>query len=292
MNRHLAPLFSLFVMLALLAACSSDPVQPVPPGPTPTPSPIVPAPTPTPTPTPTPGDTISGTVSGPGDVSSTVVYAFLNGQSLTSQSFTDASGTYTLTGLSTGSYQIVAWKDVNANQDPDNGDYLGIYAQGGAVSPPATGIDIAMEVISEGPSPTPDPNPTPTPTPTPGTGISGTVTALPGSDIAGTLVGACPVIGQDADCQNIAARVEIVQSGPSAPYTLDVPAGQYAIVAAQDSNLDGSYTIVGAYSTFVTPPASGIDFQIEVTTPSSFDSSGISIDVSGLNFSEFQGLLE
>ena len=49
------------------------------------------------------------------------------------------SAPYTLRNLAPGTYLVAAWKDVNGNEEVDQGDYLGIYAdaQGNyLVSPP------------------------------------------------------------------------------------------------------------------------------------------------------------
>jgi serine protease len=60
------------------------------------------------------------------------------------------SAPYTLRNLSPGTYLVAAWKDVNGNEEVDDGDYLGVYtdAQGNElVQPPKTGVDFSVEVI-------------------------------------------------------------------------------------------------------------------------------------------------
>ncbi len=287
MNRRIYLFFSVLALL-LLMACSSDPVTPTP---NPTPSPVIP-------PTPN-GNTISGTVTGPGDVSNTLVIAAV-GETPASQAFADASGNYTLADLAPGSYQIIAVKDID-NNGLTNGDYIGAYPSFEAptpVTPPASGINITMQVYNDGSAP-PEPVDPVDPTPTPGTGISGTVTALPGTDIAGTLVGACPVVGDSPDCTNPASIIEIAQAGPSAPYTLDVSAGLYAVAAYQSADGGSTYTVVGIYENsqnlvYVSPPASDINFQIEIAAgATSLDVSGVDkLNSSKLNLDKLQDLLE
>ena len=142
------------------------------------------------------------------------------------------------------------------------------------------------------------PTPTPTPTPTPGAGISGIVTALPGSDIAGTTVGACPVVDSEPDCTNPSATIEITQSGSSAPYSLDVSAGLYAIAAYQTTD-GNTFTVVGIYESsqnlvLVSPPASDINFQIEATASSaSLNLSGMDkLNMGKFNLNDLRNLLQ
>lgn len=60
------------------------------------------------------------------------------------------SAPYTLRNLSPGTYLVAAWKDVNENEDVDEGDYLGVYvdAQGNyLVRPPRSGVDFSLEAL-------------------------------------------------------------------------------------------------------------------------------------------------
>ena len=62
----------------------------------------------------------------------------------------------------------------------------------------------------------------------------------------------------------------IEQAGASASYTIaDVPSGDYAVAAVQDTNGDGQVgegDLVGVYTTVVTPPATGIDITLAPAT--------------------------
>ncbi len=133
---------------------------------------------------------------------------------------------------------------------------------------------------SDSPEPVPTPEPIvepidPTPVPPPpvgGNSISGNVIAPAGGDISGTEIGACPIVGDAPDCTNVISVV-IAQPGPSAPYNLDVAAGQpYVVFAFKDVNSsgardDGDY--FGAYPSAeaaeaITAPASSINVTMQV----------------------------
>ena len=95
-------------------------------------------------------DGIAGTLTAPAgsDISGTIVGACVGESCITATA--DASGNYSITGLTPGQYQIIAWKDVNQSQQIDAGDYVGFYTQDGQtpapVSPPASGINITLVV--------------------------------------------------------------------------------------------------------------------------------------------------
>jgi serine protease len=60
------------------------------------------------------------------------------------------SAPYTLRNLAPGTYLVAAWKDVNGNDEVDEGDYLGFYAdaQGNyLVSPPRSQVDFTMDLF-------------------------------------------------------------------------------------------------------------------------------------------------
>lgn len=61
------------------------------------------------------------------------------------------SAPYALRGLEDGTYLVVAWKDVNENEEVDDPDYLGVYVdpQGNyLVRPPRSGVDVSLEVMA------------------------------------------------------------------------------------------------------------------------------------------------
>jgi hypothetical protein len=114
--------------------------------------------------------------------------------------------------------------------------------------------------------------PTPTPTPTPGDStISGTVSSAGGEDVIGTTVVACT-----PDLSACDYGIAIEQAGASASYTIPVPSGDYAVLAAQDTNGDGEllnegdllgvYTTDGTNPAVVTAPATGIDITMAPIT--------------------------
>lgn len=110
--------------------------------------------------------TISGTVTAPpgGDVTGSEVVACAEsdiGDGSCEQPFfaqVGSTGAYTLTGLQTTPYFVLARKDVDGSGLPlVNGDYLGAYPNATAptaVAPPAANINITLEVISDGGTPT------------------------------------------------------------------------------------------------------------------------------------------
>ena len=292
----LVHLLLLSLLLLVLAGCGNNAPVPPPPEPGPTPGPVdpgpipsptpgpipgptpgpVPGPTPGPTPPPPSGDGISGTLfaASGGDVAGTLVGACVvvnqsadcNAPSTitTTISASGTSAPYTLAAPA-GDYIVVAGQDVNGD---GTFDYEGGYGYDPAsdsyqiVTPPAQGIDITLQAVGGT-----DPGPTP---PT-GEGISGTIFAPSGGDVAGTLVGACLVVNQTADCSAPSTvTTTISTSGSSAPYTLAAPAGDYLVIAQQDVDGDGALDYEGGYGydpasdayQIVTPPAQGIDITL------------------------------
>lgn len=124
------------------------------------------------------------------------------------------------------------------------------------------------------PTPAPNPTPTPSPTPTPGGGsVSGTVTAPAGTDLAGAVVGACPVVGNTPDCSSNAANGVVLNAGSSVPYTITgLTAAQYVVFAAQDADGDdepelfGFYTTDGTSPAVVTPPATNVNITLAASS--------------------------
>ena len=296
MNRRFYVLFSLLALL-LLAACSSGPeTAPI------TQPPVTPPTTP---PTQPGGNTISGTVTGPGDISNTQVVGCFSGDCGSAQSVvavTDVSGNYTLANVTPGSYAVAAIKDVNNSGALDNGDYFGFYTldnqNAATVTPPATGINITMQVYDDGTGGGTPPDTPPTTPPGGGSGISGTVSSASG-DVANTAVLACPFTSSEPDCQSALSAV-ISQSGPSAAYSIDnTSTGQYAVIAVQDIEGDGNIDYIGFYSqdgqnfTPVTPPASSVDIQLVPYSGASVNVAGLGeVEMNALALDEFQGLLE
>jgi serine protease len=59
-------------------------------------------------------------------------------------------GTYSVTGLQSGYYILLAWKDVDGDREVSYNDYLGIYTDSNGniqlVTPGRSGVNITMEV--------------------------------------------------------------------------------------------------------------------------------------------------
>jgi uncharacterized protein (DUF2141 family) len=122
-------------------------------------------PTPPPAP-PTSNRYIRGTITAPGggDLRGTEVMVcfVVNGQCDVNSANTRSqvlqvmgpSASYGFDKLVAGQYLVAAVKDVNANNEFDDGDYSGVYTNGGTVAlgvaPPAQGISITLQVKAPG----------------------------------------------------------------------------------------------------------------------------------------------
>lgn len=115
------------------------------------------------------------------------------------------------------------------------------------------------------PSPTPSPVPTPTPTPTPGANAISSTVSSP-VDVVGTLVAACFSESCDPATDGNSSGTQVTTNGSSAPYSVAVNAGQYVMIAIQDTNGSGAFDTedyIGSYPSIeapaaVTAPTSGI----------------------------------
>jgi hypothetical protein len=107
------------------------------------------------------GSSISGMVTAPagGDVAGTeVVACFVNEPGCARLSVeietSGTTGSYKIDNLPNGSYGVIALKDANDDGDSsDAGDYYGSYAdasgQAVLVTPPASGIDIQLLLLTD-----------------------------------------------------------------------------------------------------------------------------------------------
>lgn len=283
MKRFAVPL----VLMLVLAGCGNDsPINPPtnpPTGPDVPTNPGGPTFPGLPTVPGTPVETsISGTVTAPpgGDITNTYVFACAQSdtQCASVQStIVDTVGAYSFGGLQTEPYAIFAFNDIDASNSLSSGDYFGIHSADGTnpafVTPPASAINITLQV--EGGSTPPPVVPDP---PDIGTGdsISGTVSAPEGATAAGaTRVLACYLADPDdpeARCDESLSMLTELPPGSSFPYTVSgLTAGQYLVIAAADSDGNGSFMdaddFFGAYPSLesaqvVSPPATGIDIQM------------------------------
>ena len=146
--RRLLPLLTCGGLALALTACPEEP------------------PTPTPAPPASPSRYIRGTITAPlgGDLRGTEVVAcfVVNGQCELNSANTRAqvlqlmgpSVSYGFDNLAAGQYLVAAAKDINANNEFDDGDYSGMYTNGGTaalgVTPPAQGISLTLQVKGSG----------------------------------------------------------------------------------------------------------------------------------------------
>jgi hypothetical protein len=112
-----------------------------------------------------------------------------------------SSAKYQLTGLAADEFVMLAWRDLNSNNDLDAGDEVGVYQKSGKatqVKAPAQNIDIRLvqfngdleailQQADEAPAQAPDQPSTPS-TSSSGLALSGTVKALSGSSLDDAIV--------------------------------------------------------------------------------------------------------
>lgn len=275
-------------LLLVLAGCGNN--SPIDPPTTPPTNPPVNPPTTPGIPTlpglptnPSPDSSISGTVTAPagGEIIDTLVVACAQSDTecaSAASTTVDAAGAYNFTDLQTEPYAVVAVRDVDASGTLTNGDYVGFYSTDGAnpapVTPPASGINITMQVYSDGSTPT-DPV---DPGPIEGGSISGAVLYPPpsgGEPVSTGVVFACYYTGDDAaPCdETLSSGAEVQLAGSSNAYSLaNLQAGQYLVFAFEDTDGNGLLTDpgdqVGLYPSLeapalVSPPATGIDISLD-----------------------------
>ena len=96
--------------------------------------------------------------------------------------------------------------------------------------------------------------------------ISGTLTAAPGGDVAGTTIKAC----LEPACQTAEQTITVSQAGTSAPFTIsDLQAGSsYTLQALQDTNADGVADAEEASGTAspVVAPAQEVSLALQVAS--------------------------
>lgn len=185
-----------------------------------------------------------------------------------------SSASYTLAAPA-GDYVVVAQQDVDGNGTVDHEGGYGYDPASDAfqiVASPAQGIEVTLQAVSST-------DPGPTPLPPSGEDISHTIFAPPGWDVVGTLVSACAVresggsYGYDCNDPSTVETV-IMESGPSASYTLPAPADAYVVLAAQDGDfdLDAGYEDGYGYD-----PASG-DYEIVIAPAQGIDITLLPVD--------------
>ncbi|HEY5266560.1 MAG TPA: glycosyl hydrolase, partial [Acidimicrobiales bacterium] len=196
-----------------------------------------------------PPSTISGivTATGGGDLAGICVEAFLNGTEVGAAGPTAADGTYTISGLAPGSYDVLFAPGCGGGDYATqwyNGTAPGTQVAPGTAVPitvasPATGINAAMSA---------------------GTSISGTVsTAAAGTDLAGICVNAFPVGGTN----NVGTAATSASDGT---YTIEglLPGSYYVEFLA--GSCGGSYLTQWHNGTSTGAPSRSGASAVAVTT--------------------------
>ena len=202
-----------------------------------------------------------------------------------------SSAKYQLADLEAGeSYLMLAWKDVNASGEVDEGDELGVYTQGGKpalVAPPATGIDLRMAkfngdldaLLAQAEDNTAVTPPPAAPAPAPsssGLTVSGRVQARAGGSLQGALVIVGVFVDDKLDLKN-AKGSRVDANGAFSVTSLEKK--RYGLFAWRD--LDGDNAIsakdeFGVYSSsgrvaLATPPLSGVTLQFKAAGLKDYD---------------------
>ena len=202
-----------------------------------------------------------------------------------------SSAKYQLADLEAGeSYLMLAWKDVNASGEVDEGDELGVHTQGGKpalVAPPATGIDLRMAkfngdldaLLAQAEDNTAVTPPPAAPAPAPsssGLTISGRVQARAGGSLQGALVIVGVFVDDKLDLKN-AKGSRVDANGAFSVTSLEKK--RYGLFAWRD--LDGDNAIsakdeFGVYSSsgrvaLATPPLSGVTLQFKAAGLKDYD---------------------
>jgi hypothetical protein len=191
------------------------------------------------------------------------------------------SAKYQLTGLAADEFVMLAWRDLNSNQNLDNGDEVGVYQKSGKatqVKAPAQNIDIRLvqfngdleailQQADEAPAQTSEQPSTPS-TSSGGLAFSGTVKALSGSSLDDAIVLAG--VWEDGKYnQDKSKGVKVGANGKFSVTGLEkIP---YVLFAWRDVDGDSDVSAgdevapfkPGNKFTLATPPLSNITLQFE-----------------------------
>jgi hypothetical protein len=182
---------------------------------------------------------------------------------------------YQLPGLAAKEYLLLAWRDLNANQELDQGDELGVYQKSGKpalVRPPAQKMDLRLlefngdlgsilEQVDQAPAQPSAPAAT-------GLGFSGTVKAVVGSGLENAIV----LVGVWENGQYNQGKSKAVRLDANARFSLSglekIP---YVLFAWRDLDGNGDVNAADEVAPFktngkpslATPPLTNISLQFE-----------------------------
>jgi uncharacterized membrane protein YgcG len=189
---------------------------------------------------------------------------------------------YSIPGLAANDYLMLAWRDLNNNQELDDGDELGVYQKSGKpslVQPPAQKIDLRLvafngdleAILSQADETPAQPSNPPAQTNPPantGLALSGSLKALSGSSLDGAIV----IAGVWENGKYNQDKSKALKPGPNGKFSITgLEKRPYVLFAWRD--LDGDQDITagdevapfkpGGKFVLATPPLANITLQFE-----------------------------
>jgi hypothetical protein len=186
-----------------------------------------------------------------------------------------SSARFQIGNLENEEYLLLAWRDLNGNNEADAGDEVGVYQQRGKpalLRPPASNLELRMarfsgdldSLINQAEQPAASPPPAPTSTSgSGGLSLSGRVRSQAGSNLDGTQVFACVLTADWCDDAKTRGVNMNVDGTFSIPNLERIP---YVLFAWRDTDGDGGVSPadeLGVYAVNgkparVTPPQSNL----------------------------------
>lgn len=194
---------------------------------------------------------------------------------------TGSSLKYNMTGLAAKDYLMLAWRDLNKNEEVNTGDELGVYQKNGKpaeVRPPVQNIDLKLVLFTgdfDAILDQADQPPTPPALTSSGLSFSGVVKPLAGSSLSGAIVFAA--VYENGKYVQARSKVSTIDSGGR--FNLGglekIP---YVLIAWRDLDNNGDIGATNEVAPFrlnntlalATPPIANINLQFE-RGDSSFD---------------------
>jgi hypothetical protein len=190
-----------------------------------------------------------------------------------------SSARFQIGNLENEQYLLLAWRDLNGNNEADAGDEVGVYQQRGKpalLRPPASNLELRMarfsgdldSLIDQAEQPSASPPPPATPSGSSGLSLSGRVRPQVGSSLNGTQVFACVLTADWCDD----AKTRGVNMNADGTFSIsNLERIPYVLFAWRDTDGDGSVSLadeLGVYSVNgkparVTPPQSNLTLTLK-----------------------------